>query len=44
MTLLFILERTKVTGETKLPAGPVTIEVETAYIEAKPGGPLNVTI
>jgi arylsulfatase len=41
---LFIIERTKVTGETKLPSGPVTIEVTTSYAVAKPAGPLDVTI
>ena len=41
---LFIIERTKVTGDTKLPTGPVTIEVTTSYAVPKPTGPVDVTI
>jgi arylsulfatase len=41
---LFILQRTKIRSEQPLPTGGVTIEVETVYAEARPGGPLNVTV
>ncbi len=41
---LFILMRTKIQAERKLPTGSVTIEIETRYAEARPGGPLNITI
>ena len=41
---LFIIQRTKIRAKEKLPAGKVTIEVETAYAELKPAGPLDVTL
>ena len=41
---LFIIQRTKIRAKEKLPAGKVTIDVETAYAELKPAGPLDVTI
>ncbi len=41
---LFILMRTKIQAQRKLPAGPVTIEIETAFAEPRPGGPLNIVI
>jgi hypothetical protein len=41
---LFIIQRTKIRAQSKLPTGKVKIEVETAYIERKPGGPLKVTL
>ena len=41
---LFIIQRTKIRAKEKLPVGKVTIEVETAYAELKPAGPLDVTI
>ena len=41
---LFIVQRTKIRATEKLPTGKVTIEVETAYAELRPAGPLDVTI
>jgi arylsulfatase A-like enzyme len=41
---LFILMRTKIRSEHRLPAGPAKIEISTEYAEVKPGGPLNVTV
>ena len=41
---LFIIQRTKIRAKEKLPVGKVTIEVETAYAELKPAGPLDVTL
>ena len=41
---LFIIQRTKIRAEDKLPVGKVRIEVETVYIVPKPGGPLKVTM
>ncbi len=41
---LFLLQRTKIRAERPLSAGDVTIEVETRYAEARPGGPLNISI
>jgi hypothetical protein len=41
---LFILMRTKIRSEKKLPAGQATIQIETVYAEVKPGGPLNITM
>jgi len=41
---LFIIQRTKIRSKEKLPSGKVKIEVETAYIEKKPAGPLKVNI
>ncbi len=41
---LFIIMRTKIRATQKLPAGTVKIEVETVYVEPKPGGPLKVTV
>jgi arylsulfatase len=41
---LFIIQRTKVRCEERLPAGPARIEVSTEYVEVKPGGPLNITL
>ncbi len=40
---LFIIMRTKIRATQKLPVGKVKIEVETVYVEPKPGGPLKVT-
>ncbi len=39
----FILMRTKLRSEAPLPAGPTTIEIETVFAEARPGGPLDIT-
>jgi arylsulfatase A-like enzyme len=41
---LFIIMRTKIRATEKLPVGKVKIEVETVYVEPKPGGPLKITI
>ena len=41
---LFIVMRTKIRSEQRLPAGPATIQIETVYAEARPGGPLNVAM
>jgi hypothetical protein len=41
---LFIINRTKIRASQKLPTGKVTIEVETVYVEPKPGGPLKITL
>ena len=41
---LFIIQRTKIRAKEKLPAGKVTIEVETTYAELRPAGPLDVTL
>ena len=41
---LFIIQRTKIRAKEKLPAGKVTIEIETAYAELRPAGPLDVTL
>ena len=41
---LFIIQRTKIRSKEKIPAGNVRIEVETAYVVPRPGGPLNITI
>ena len=41
---LFIVQRTKIRAKEKLPAGKVTIGIETAYAELRPAGPLDVTI
>ena len=40
---LFIIQRTKIRAAEKLPAGKTRIEIETRYVEPKPGGPLKVT-
>lgn len=41
---LFILMRTKIRSAAELPAGRVTITVETRYVEQRPAGPLDVEI
>ena len=40
----FIVMRTVIRSETKLPSGPATIQIDTAYAEARPGGPLDITL
>jgi arylsulfatase len=40
----FIVMRTKIRSVEPLPAGRCTIEVETRYVEPRPGGPLQVTL
>jgi hypothetical protein len=41
---LFIISRTKIRSETKLPAGPASITVDTRYAEQRPAGPLDITM
>jgi arylsulfatase A-like enzyme len=41
---LFIVMRTKIRSEQRLPSGPATITISTEYAEVRPGGPLNITI
>jgi arylsulfatase len=41
---LFIIQRTKIRSKDKLPAGRVRIEIETAYAEPRPAGPLDITM
>ncbi len=41
---LFEIHRTHIKAKGPLPAGPVKIEVETTYVEPKPGGPLKVVM
>ncbi|MDZ5662281.1 arylsulfatase [Nocardioides sp. S-58] len=41
---LFIVMRTKIRSAERVPAGRATIEVETAYAEPRPGGPLDITV
>ncbi len=36
--------RTKIRSEQQLPVGPVSIQTETAFVEPKPGGPLNIAM
>jgi arylsulfatase len=41
---LFILQRTKIRSEQPVAAGRSTITIDTAYAEARPGGPLDITL
>jgi arylsulfatase A-like enzyme len=41
---LFIVMRTKIRSEDRMPAGKAQIQIETAYAEARPAGPLDVTM
>ena len=41
---LFLVQRTTIASPDPLPSGDVTIEVETTYVEPRPGGPLSVTL
>jgi arylsulfatase A-like enzyme len=40
----FILMRTKIRADERLPAGRTRIEIRTEYAEARPGGPLDITL
>ncbi|HEX5086800.1 MAG TPA: arylsulfatase [Nocardioides sp.] len=40
----FILMRTKIRSAEPLPSGQVKIEIQTVYAEARPGGPLDITL
>ncbi|GAA1058971.1 arylsulfatase [Agromyces bracchium] len=41
---LFLVQRTTITAPAPLAAGTHTIEIETDYVEPRPGGPLEVAI
>jgi len=41
---LFILQRTRIRSAHPLPTGRVKIGIETVYAEARPGGPLDITM
>ena len=41
---LFIIQRTKVCSEDKVPAGTRKIEIETSYVELRPAGPLKISL
>jgi arylsulfatase len=41
---LFIIMRTKIRSQQRLPSGPAKIEISTEYAEVKPGGPLNIAV
>ncbi len=41
---LFLIQRTTIASGDPIPAGDVTIEIETSYVEPRPGGPLNVVL
>jgi arylsulfatase len=41
---LFIVMRTRIRSEQRLPAARATVEVHTTYAERRPGGPLDVAI
>ncbi|HEU0181107.1 MAG TPA: arylsulfatase [Agromyces mariniharenae] len=41
---LFLIQRTIIASTSSIPAGDVTIEVETSYVEPRPGGPLRVVL
>ncbi|HEY9263479.1 MAG TPA: arylsulfatase, partial [Mycobacterium sp.] len=41
---LFLVQRTVITSTAPLAAGDATIEVETSYVEPRPGGPLKVVL
>ena len=41
---LFLVQRTIITAADPLAAGEHTVEIETSYIEPKPGGPLKVVL
>jgi arylsulfatase len=40
----FIVMRTKIRSDNKLPSGRAKIQVSTEYAEAKPAGPLTITM
>jgi arylsulfatase len=41
---LFLVQRTTVSAPEPLAAGDHTIEIETSYLEPRPGGPLSVVL
>ena len=40
----FIIMRTKIRSEQRLPVGPTTIQIETVYAEPRPAGPLDIAM
>jgi arylsulfatase A-like enzyme len=40
----FIVMRTIIRSESKLPEGPAKIQIDTAYAQARPAGPLDITM
>jgi arylsulfatase len=41
---LFLLERTKIRSAERLPAGRTSLKITTVYAEARPAGPLAITL
>ncbi|QYF73975.1 arylsulfatase [Cryobacterium sp. PAMC25264] len=41
---MFIIQRTKIRSDRRVPAGESQIVIDTSYIQARPGGPLNVAM
>ena len=41
---LFLIQRTTIASAEPIPAGDVTIEIETSYVEPRPGGPVRVVL
>lgn len=41
---LFILQRTKIRSESKVPPGRATLTVTTQYADPRPAGPLDITV
>jgi arylsulfatase len=41
---LFLLERTKIRSAERLPAGRTSLKITTVYAEARPAGPLDITL
>lgn len=41
---LFLVQRTTIAASEPLAAGDHTIEIETSYLEPRPGGPLTVVL
>jgi arylsulfatase len=41
---LFEIQRTTISAKDKLPTGKTKIEVETSYVQPKPGGPLKIVM
>ncbi|HEX5859109.1 MAG TPA: arylsulfatase [Microbacterium sp.] len=41
---LFLVQRTVISAAEPLPSGDITIEIETSYLEQRPGGPLSVVL
>lgn len=41
---LFIIMRTKIRSARPIPKGPTRFQIETAYVEPRPAGPLHITL